>query len=366
MLFAERDQNGSTGVSMHCCETGRATCFNFEAANYVAVDGFELIGGRHAIRSVGADFDSSQHARGIAVLGCNAHDQSDDSFVSGHSDWAAWERNLAHDARKSGHGFYITNGSDWNIIRLNEAYSNASPDLEVNADPKFVCAEADIELTDPRCDAYAGEGEGGRGASDYFLVDSNFTHDGKGSGPTFSSLRRSIVRNNIFGAPARHNVTFWQDTKNANLGSSDNKILHNLFFTTGGHAVKFEKSSTRNEFQNNVLVGVRTDNDKLLANPSALLMEVDTSSSGNTYRSNLYSSGQIKGRTLGEAETTRDDYAPGWFEGPLSGAGPKPDNFAPAADAPLLGAGALLADAPIDRGGQPRSNPVDLGPIERP
>ena len=314
VFFGERNDNGSAGVSMRCCTSGRQSCFNLEAADYVAVDGIEMTGGKHGVRTVGSGFESSQHARGVAVIGCSAQDQAEDAFMSGHLDWAVWERNLAHSAKKGGHGFYITNGSDWNIIRLNEAHSNGAPDLEVSPDPKSGCGEDGIKLTDPRCDAFAGEGEGGRGASDYFLIDSNFFHSGTGAGPTFSGLRRSIVRNNIFAPPARHNVTFWQDTKNPKLASSDNKIIHNLFATTGGHAVKFEKGSTRNEFANNVLVGVSADGGKLLANPKALLMEVDASASGNTYRANLYSAGQISGRTLGEAETQRDDYAPGWFE----------------------------------------------------
>jgi hypothetical protein len=39
VLFGERKLNQSLGVSMNCCVTGRASCFNFEGANYIAVDG---------------------------------------------------------------------------------------------------------------------------------------------------------------------------------------------------------------------------------------------------------------------------------------------------------------------------------------
>ena len=46
VLYAERNEDQSIGVSMTCCNSGRQTCFNFEYADYVAVDGFELIGGR--------------------------------------------------------------------------------------------------------------------------------------------------------------------------------------------------------------------------------------------------------------------------------------------------------------------------------
>ena len=93
-------------------------------------------------------------------------------------------------------------------------------------------------FNDPRCDAYAGTGEGGRGASDYFLVDANYFHHSE-VGPNFTSVRRSIIRNNIFGPQTRHNVSFWQETNNPKLGSSDNKIVHNLFITTERHGVQF-------------------------------------------------------------------------------------------------------------------------------
>ena len=50
-------------------------------------------------------------------------------------------------------------------------------------------------------------------------------------------------------------MSFWQETDNPKLGSSDNKILHNLFITTGRHGVQFVNNSTRNEFANNVILG---------------------------------------------------------------------------------------------------------------
>ena len=81
-----------------------------------------------------------------------------------------------------GHGIYLSNGSDWNIVRFNETYANVSSDFQINADPASTCKEVGIPFNDPRCDAYAGTGEGGQGASDYFLVDSNYFHHGVGQG----------------------------------------------------------------------------------------------------------------------------------------------------------------------------------------
>jgi hypothetical protein len=369
VLYAERNPDRSLGVAITCCQTGRQACFNFENADYVAVDGFELIGGRYGVRAVGGGYPASQHSRGVAVIDSNGHDQDRDPFFSGQSDWAVWERNVASGAKAGdGHGIYISNGSDWNIVRFNETFSNVSSDFQINADPAAACKEVGIPYNDPRCDAYAGTGEGGQGASDYFLIDSNYFHHGvgNGSGANFTSLRRSVIRNNIFGFYPRHGVSFWQETDNPRLGSSENRIVHNLFITTGRHAVQFITHSTRNEFANNVIVGVRISGGQVTANPSAILMGVDNTVSANVYRGNLYGAGRIEGRTANAQEMTRPDFSPGWFAKFPAAINRNPADFMPTARAPFLGAGALSPLAPADRSGAMRTGKVDLGPIEIP
>src|SRR5205814_5778958 len=133
------------------------------------------------------------------------------------------------------------------------------------------------------------------------------------------------------------------------LGSSDNKILHNLFITTGRHGVKFENNSTRNEFVNNVILGVRVNDGKVTANPSALLMEVDGTGGGNVYRSNLYVSGKIEGRTPNGDETALASFSPGWFAKFPAVLSHDPNDFKPTAEAPYVGKGTLLPGAPSDR-----------------
>ena len=368
VLIAERGPNNAIGVTMSCEQGKRQTCINFENADYIAVDGFEFVGGKYGVRAVGADYAASQHSRGIAVLNNTGHDQDRDGLLSNQSDWAVWQGNVAYGAKKAdGHGIYVSGGSDWNIVRLNETYSNTSSDFQINADPASACKEVGIAFDDPRCDAYAGEGEGGQGACDYFLVEDNYFHHGLAQGANFTSVRRSVIRNNIFGLHAeKHNVSFWQETDNPKLGSSDNKILHNLFITTGRHGVQFINNSTRNEFANNVVVGVRVDGGKVTANPSALLMEVDETVGENVYRANFYGSGKIEGREANASETLRKDFSPSWFAKFPATLNHDPNDFTPTADAPFLGKGTLSPTAPADRSGTVRSGAVDLGPIEVP
>jgi len=150
VVYAERNEDKSLGVALTCCNTGRQVCFNFESADYVALDGFELIGGRYGVRTIGAGFPQSQHARGIAVIDNNGHDQERDPFFSAQVDWATWERNVASGAKSGdGHGFYLSNGGDWNIVRYNETHSNVSSDFQINSDPASTCKEVGIPFNDP-------------------------------------------------------------------------------------------------------------------------------------------------------------------------------------------------------------------------
>jgi hypothetical protein len=364
VIQAERNPDRTPGVQLTCCSTGRQSCFNFENADYVAVDGFELIGGRYGVRAVGEDYTASKHARGIAVVNTIGHDQTHDPFFTGQVDWAVFERNLAYGAQKGdGHGIYISNGGDWNIVRFNETHSNVSTGIQINADPQSTCKEVGIAFSDPRCHAYAGTGDGGQGASDYFLIDSNYFHRSD-VGANFTSLRRSVVRNNIFGPATRHNVSFWQETDEPQLGSRENVIVHNLFVTTGRHAVQFVANSTRNAFANNVILGVRISGGAVSANPAAMLMEVDNSVGANEYRSNLYVSGRVEGRTPAAGEVARPDFSPGWYALFPTAPDRGPDGFSPTGSAPFLNGGAFSPYAPVDRRGTPRPDRVDLGPVE--
>ncbi len=364
VLYGERNEDKTLGVRIACCTSGRQTCFNLENADYLAVDGFELNGGKYGVRVVGAGYAATDHSRGIAVLNCKGADQTRDPFFSGQSDWAVWEGNVGSGAGKEdGHGIYLSNGGDWNIVRFNETFGNASSDFQINADPTSTCKEVGIAFDDPRCDAFAGTDGGGQGASDYFLIDGNYFHDSD-VGPNFTSVRRSVVRNNIFGPQTRHNASFWQETDNPKLGSSENKIMHNLFLTTGRHAVKFENNSKDNEFLNNVLVGVQINDGDASANPAALLMDVDDTSAGNAYRGNMYISGTFEGRKPEADETTVEEFSRDWFANFPTGLSHNANDFTPTGDAPFIGKGERLEDAPSDRNGAERPNAATLGPIE--
>jgi hypothetical protein len=353
-LCLELDGNGGTyddpivlaadnrrGALLHCCDSGRQTCINLEAADYVAVEGLRLQGGRYGVRAVGADFNASAHQVGVAVLDCEGFEQNNDPFFTGQSDWAVFESNIGrHAGAGDGHGIYLSNGSDFNIVRFNELFENASSDFQINADPNFTCDMID----DPSCDAWAGTGEGGRGASDYMLVERNFFHHGNAQGANFTSVRRSRIVNNIFAFYTRHGVSFWQETSNPNLGSRENRVHHNLFITVNNRqALQFIEYSTDNDVRNNVLIGTLEGVE---------VLELDGTVGGNVYADNFTAVG---------AMFSRD-----WFTAFPMALDRDPRSLAPSATAPFLDTGALLDTARVDLEGTPRTAPTDLGPFERP
>lgn len=368
VIYGERNVDGSLGVKVDCAVGERKTCFNFEDASYVAVDGVEMLGGTYGVRAVGLGFARSEHSMGIAALNSVGRDQDRDPFKTAQADWSVIEGNVGTGAKKGdGHGIYISGGSDWGIVRFNNTHSNASSDLQINADPASNCQEVGVPFADPKCDAYAGDGEGGQGASDYFLVEGNYSHHSD-VGPNFTSVRRSVIRNNIFGPQTRHNASFWQETDNPKLGSSENRILHNLFITTNKrHAVKFSTNASRNIFAGNLVLGVSIEGGKVGANPGALLMETDETSGDNTAQGNVYLGGGIfEGREPGAGETVVKDFQPTWFAAFPKTSAEAFSGFTPQAGAPFLDKSKRSADVPVDMMGVVRKDPSDAGPIEAP
>lgn len=377
VLYAERNEDGSPAVRIDCCDSGRQTCINLEAANYVAVDGFELVGGAYGVRAVGAGYGADEHQRGIAVLNSVGHDQDKDPFFTGQSDWFVIEGCTAFDTGEGdGHGIYLSNGSDWNIVRFNETYNTVSSDFQINADPQSTCADEGIEFDDIECDAVAGsDPTGGRGASDFFVVASNFFHHSLAQGPNFTSVRNSFVLNNVFALPARHGVSFWQETDNPNLGASNNMIAHNLFVTAiaNRQALGITNSSTDNQVLSNVFVGVSIDGTDVSANPDAQLLATDGSTVlDNQFVGNAWIGGYLGSEDDAEphvpapSELSLDDFDSAWFVAFPTELARDLGGFAPTETAPWLDTGTLWVGVGSDIYGTQRTEPVDLGPFERP
>lgn len=369
VVQAARNPDGSRAVRIQCCDAGRRTCFNLEGADYVAVEGFELEGGRYGIRAVGLGYGGGEHQVGVAMLDNLAFDQDNDPFFTGQSDWIALEGNTGHGAGAGdGHGIYLSNGSDWMVVRNNELFDNVSSDFQINADPASTCADEIIAYDDPRCDGSARDGLG-QGVSEFVLVEGNYFHAGAGQGPNFTSVRNSVVRNNIIGPHARHGTSFWQETDNPRLGSSDNVVHHNLFIgeQANRHVLQFTRYSDRNDVRNNLVLGLNYGGGAPTANAAVVLVELDSgTTSANVFVGNYYSGGHFDGHTPTRAEHVDASFDPGWFGAFPADRMGSPAGFVPATGAPFLDAAPRTAEVPEDREGTPRGDPADIGPFEVP
>jgi hypothetical protein len=356
VVVGER-QGGAIAVTINCCESGRATCINLEGANYVAVDSVEVVGGDYGVRAVGNNGTAAdQHQIGVAILRSHGRDSFRDPFFSGQSSWMVVEAVEAHGAGSGdGHGIYLSNGSDWLIIRDTDVYDNSNAQIQINADPFVGCDGEGFAFDDPECDAVAGtHPTGGRGASDFCLVERNYVHHGTASGPNFTSVRNSVVRNNVFAFEDSHNVSFWQETDNPALGSSSNRVLHNLFIiANGGHAVQFIEGSGNNVVAHNVFI----------ATGDGLLVEV-ANATGNQFDLNAFVEGSFDGFNPLSGDIVESALDESWFRAWSTALGHDPSVFRPTAAAPWADAADRLGDAPGDMLGVERKNPTALGPIE--
>jgi hypothetical protein len=199
------------------------------------------------------------------------------------------------------------------------------------------------------------------------LIDSNYFHNGLAQGANFTSVRNSVVRNNIFAFYTRHGVSFWQETDNPRLGSSNNLVHHNLFIGNNGRELcQFTDRSDSNDVRNNVFIGVTISGRTATANPSTQLLNLDGTTPNTVFRNNYYIGGTMNGHVAGSDEWARSDFDPAWFASfPFDLMGAAKD-FTPSASAPFRDLGALLPATPYDRSGIARHAPVDLGPIEVP
>lgn len=374
VLVSEKNPDGSRGARIQCCNNGRMSCFNFEGASYVAIDGFELHGGKYGVRAVGGDYAATQHSKGIAVMNTLMDMQRFDGVLTGASDWDVFENNVVSNSGEAdGHGIYLSNGSDYNIVRNNDLYGNEGATFQINADPLSTCEGG---TANDACDGIAGAGEGGRGASDFMLVENNYFHHGTAQGSNFTSVRYSVVRNNVFAAWGRHGVSFWSETAdpsdkqlyNPRLGSHHNRVHHNLFVSTNDrHMLQFINNSHSCDVRNNLFVGMTVSSNKVAARPTAIWMETDETTKNVTFENNVYIAGKFDGRAApGPTETARQDLNPAWFAKLPTALPSTVSDFQPKPGAPFLDKAPRLPSVAFDRDGKPRGNPADVGPFEIP
>ncbi|SFV68152.1 hypothetical protein MNB_SV-14-571 [hydrothermal vent metagenome] len=159
----------------------------------------------------------------------------------------------------------------------------------------------------------------------------------------------------------RHNTSFWQETNNPKLGSSNNTIEHNLFIGNNSrHLLQLINHSGNNKIRNNILLGLSSDNHS--ANSSTLLIEQDSSTqNSNSFESNYLVGGYFEHYTPSGSNKQNSNFNTNWFENFPNDKMGDINSFKPTTNAPFLNLGHLQNTTTKDIAGNSRFNPVDLG-----
>jgi hypothetical protein len=363
VLRADRGPGGEYQVTLENC--GSRACINLEYADYVAVDGFNMTSGRRGTRFVG---DLSDRNVGGLVMNSQMLGLDVNGVFTGFSDWFIVENNNIRDSANE-HGIYISNGSDFGIVRSNRSAFNDSTGLQINADPLFVCED----VSNAQCYGSAKNGQGD-GVSEFWLIDNNYFHNNR-IGINLTSVRKSRVFNNIVAWNTSHGVALWQEVMtdgsagsgppeqmDPNYGDKGMKVAHNLFAQTSGsnYALQIISWAKNPVVRNNVFIG---------SGGSDPLLDLDSSTTTGKYTGNLYAAAASIDGTRTSSETVIPEFDPAWYENwdPSGGAPASSLRPAPVSSSPLLSAAPLASICKIDMFGTKRSKPlVDRGPIEVP
>ena len=143
--MARRNSDQSLAVTLNCNTGGTShtsSCFNLENSHYVAIDGFEMAGGKLRSSCGRRLREHDNTCLGIAILNNDGHNQCADPIFTGQASWLVVENNDTYDSGKcptgnlDGHGVYLSNGGDFVIFRFNEIWGNLSSDFQINSDPQ--------------------------------------------------------------------------------------------------------------------------------------------------------------------------------------------------------------------------------------
>ncbi len=155
-------------------------------------------------------------------------------------------------------------------------------------------------------------------------------------------MRNSSVSNNISGPYERHNTSLWQETSNADLGSSGNTIEANLFVGYKGHLLQLINDASANTLTGNILLALNTSASS--SGPSIISIEIGASS-GGPFSGNSYIGGFTDGHTVRAGEHQRADYDPMWITNTGFGRTNHPEDWTPSGSAPF-NAGLIIEARP--------------------
>ncbi len=252
--------------------------FVITEVEYILLDGL-------TIQNSGDDGVFIAESDHVTVRNCTFANNTNRGIFTGFSDYTTIENCESYGAVEE-HGIYISNSSDYPIIRGNHIHDNYANGLHMNGDPSM----------------------GGDGIISYALVEDNVIYDngtGGGSGINMASVSDSIVRNNLLYDNHASGISIYQSHE---VGSQNNRVLNNtiLMAADGRWAINIPEAysgtpNSHNQVFNNILYNYHPWRGVLFVAPTA---QVGFQSDYNVVMDRF--SGTDDGHTITLAEWRQD------------------------------------------------------------
>jgi hypothetical protein len=316
---------------------GDQDAFFITEADYIVVEGLTI---QHADRA-GLRISLSDH---VTIRSCTFADNGRWGVFTDFSDYTLVEDSESFGAVEE-HGIYISNSSDYPMIRGNILHHNHANGLHMNGDIS----------------------QGGDGVISFGLIEGNIIYEngvGGGSGINMDGVTDTLVRNNLLYDNHASGISVYQI--DGGSGSQNNRLLNNTIImpADGRWAINIpETSDTGNQVLNNILFSDHSWRGSILiAEPHLAGFESDYnivvdrfSSDGGNSTIDL-AAWQALGYDTHSFFATPDQL----FVDPLVG------DYRLKAGSPAIDAGLFLADVPVDLTGGPRPAGLafDIGAYE--
>jgi parallel beta-helix repeat protein len=175
----------------------------------------------------------------VSVRGCRLVHNGTWGIFTDYSNHSLLEDNECSYSGEE-HGIYVSNSSDFPVIRGNRVHHNAASGIQINADPAM---------------------DDGDGVSTGAIVERNVIYENGrlgGAAINLASVRRSTIRNNLIYLNAAGGIACWADGNGPDWGCKHNKFINNTIYFRSGEgrwAISLKEGSSGSIIRNNIFCG---------------------------------------------------------------------------------------------------------------
>jgi parallel beta-helix repeat protein len=174
----------------------------------------------------------------ITIKNCRLLNNTKWGIFTDFSDYTTIQDCEASGSREE-HGIYISNSSDFALIKRNRCGNNAASGIQINADPSM----------------------GGDGISSGCTIDSNLCYENGslgGSAINLASMRDSVISNNVVYNNYAGGIAAWDDGQGDSWGSKNLQIINNTIYFRPGQGrwcISLKNGTVNGTIKNNLLFG---------------------------------------------------------------------------------------------------------------